>query len=172
MQNTRHRFLIYGLIGLIFGIIDYFYLEWLAHASWGSLGESVIVIPIIIILNYGIWLVPIIPVAIYETRQSDRIYLPMLAGILTWSCALFSYYVYYATLLSLGKLIHLEHLNIFGDKYETFWPEFWQMFNRIILGQFIEWMIIALIGGAIIGALAFWFIRKTSFPRLSITQEN
>jgi len=96
----------------------------------------------------------------------------MLAGILTWSCALFSYYVYYAILLSLGKLIHLEHLNIFGDKYETFWSEFWQMFNRIILGQFIEWMIIALIGGAIIGALVFWFIRKINRSRLSITQEN
>ena len=80
--------------------------------------------------------------------------------MLTWSCAILSYYVYYAILLSLGKLIHLEHLNIFGDKYETFWYEYWQMFKGIILGQFFEWIIIAMIGGATLGSLAFWFLHK------------
>jgi hypothetical protein len=34
------------------------------------------------------------------------------------------------------------------------------MFSRIILGQFLEWIIIAIIGGAIIGALSFWFIYR------------
>lgn len=42
MTVTRHRFLLYALIGLIFGIIDWFYLSWLAHVSWGSLGESIL----------------------------------------------------------------------------------------------------------------------------------
>jgi uncharacterized membrane protein len=56
--------------------------------------------------------------------------------------------------------MHLEYLDIFGDKNATFWPEYWRMFNRIILGQFLEWIIIALIGGAIIGALSLWFIHR------------
>jgi len=88
----------------------------------------------------------------------------MLAGMLTWTCAIFSYYAYYAILLSLGKLPHLEHLNVFGNKNEYFWTEYWNMFNRIIKGQFFEWIIIALIGGAIIGALAFWLIHKNPDP--------
>lgn len=160
MDVRKHRFLLYALTGLIFGIIDWFYLNWLAHVSWGSLGESVLVIPIMIAMNYGIWLVPIIPVVFYEARHSEKISNSMLAGILTWSCAIFSYYAYYAILLSTGKLIHLEHLNIFGDKYATFWWEYWHMFNGIILGQFLEWIVIAIIGGAIIGAGIFWLTHK------------
>jgi hypothetical protein len=160
MNEPKRRFLLYALIGLIFGIIDWFYLDWLAHISWGSLGESILVIPIIIGMNYGIWLVPIIPVVIYEARHAQGISNPMLAGMLTWSCAIFSYYVYYAILLSLGKLIHLKHLNVFGEKNSAFWSEYWRMFNRLILGQFLEWIIIAIIGGAIAGALLYWFMHK------------
>ena len=85
MNETKRRFLLYALIGLIFGIIDWFYLDWLAHISWGSLGESILVVPIIIGMNYGIWLVPIIPVVIYEARQADKILYPVLAGTLAWS---------------------------------------------------------------------------------------
>lgn len=168
MNKPKLRFLFYAIIGLIFGVIDWFYLDWLAHISWGSLGESILVIPIIILMNYGIWLVPIVPVVIYEARHAERMISPMLAGMLTWSCAIFSYYVYYAILLSLGKLIHLEHLNIFGDKNATFWYYYWQMFKGIILGQFFEWIIIAIIGGAITGALAFWLYRKIILTRVQV----
>ena len=156
MNKFRHHYLLYAVIGLIFGIIDWFYLNWLAHISWGSLGESILVVPVIIAMNYGIWLVPIIPVAIYEANCRKKILYPMLAGVLTWSSAIFSYYAYYAILLSLGKLIHFERFNIFGDKDETFWYYYWHMFQGIILDQFLEWAIIAVIGGAIIGALSFW----------------
>ncbi|MFZ2096313.1 MAG: hypothetical protein WAV05_06710, partial [Anaerolineales bacterium] len=96
MNKYEHRFPFYAVIGLIFGIIDWFYLNWLAHISWGSLGESILVLPIIIGMNYGIWLVPIIPVVIYESRHTLRIWNSILAGMLTWSCAIFSYYFYYA----------------------------------------------------------------------------
>ena len=163
MKRLNQRFLLYTLIGLVFGMIDWFYLNWLAHISWGSLGQSILVVPIIIMLNYGIWLVPLIPIVIYEVRHSDKTIYPMLAGALTWCSAMVSYYAYYAIMLSLGKLINLEHLNIFGEKYETFWPEYWQMFNRIILDQFHEWVIIALIGGAAIGALTFRLLHKKHY---------
>lgn len=168
MNKLKLRFLLYAIIGLIFGVIDWYYLDWLAHISWSSLGESILVVPIIIGMNYSIWLVPIIPLAINEARYARKILYPMFASILTWSCAIFSYYFYYAILLSLGKLINLEHLNIFRDKYETFWPEYWQMFNKIILGQFLEWIIIAIIGGAITGALIFWFYHKITFSRIHV----
>jgi hypothetical protein len=164
MNSRKQRFFLYILIGLAFGVIDWFYLNWLAHISWGSLGQSILVVPIILLMNFGIWLVPIIPVVIFEAMRSDKMIFPVLAGILTWCCAIFSYYLYYAILLSLGKLINLEHLNILGEKYETFWPEYWKMFNRIILNQFLEWIIIAIIGGAVVGVLTFRLLPKKPMP--------
>lgn len=161
MKQHDYRILLYGLIGLVFGVCDWFYLDWLGHhISWGALRQSILVVPIILIMNYGIWLVPILPVVFFEARRAIKITSPMLAGALTWSCAIFSYYFYYAVLLSFGKLIHFEHLSILGEKGENFWYEYWQMFKGIILGQFLEWIIIAIIGGAVLGALAFWSVRK------------
>lgn len=160
MKHNK-RWILYALIGLIFGIIDWFYLDWLAFGLGPNLQENpIIAIPIIIGLNYGIWLVPIIPVAIYESKHAEHIKAPMLAAIFTWCCALFSYYTYYAILLSLGKLPNLEGLNIFGNWYIGFWEAYWRMFNRVILFQFFEWVPIAILGGGIIGALAWWVARK------------
>ena len=165
MNKPKNRFLLYALIGLVFGVLDWFYLDWLAHLEWGSLGESVLVVPVIIAMNFGIWLVPLIPIVLYEAKQTLRLINPIAAGILTWSCAILSYYLFYWLLLSLGRLVHLEHLNVFGEKYPNFWSEYWGMFQRIILGQFIEWIIIALIGGAVLGALANWFVHRRKKAR-------
>jgi hypothetical protein len=155
------RWYYYSLIGLVFGIFDWFYLDWLSRGLGPNLGENpFIVIPIIIGLNYGIWLVPVIPVVIYETQKADTIKGPILAAIITWSCALFSYYSYYAILLSLGKLPHLAHLNLFSERYVGFWGDYWRMFRWIILSQFLEWVPIAIIGGSIIAALFWWMIKK------------
>lgn len=162
MKKPGFRFLFYALLGLVFGIFDWFYLAWLAHISWGQLGDSILVIPIIIAMNYGIWLLPVIPIEINEARLSEKRFFPVLAGILTWSSALFSYYLYYAILLSYGKLTNLEHLSVFGDRSLSLWPEYWRMFDRIILSQFLEWIIIAILGGAVTGALIHWMVRKAN----------
>jgi hypothetical protein len=157
------RWYFYILIGLAFGIFDWFFLQWLSQGLGPNLGQNpFIIIPIIIGLNYGIWLVPIIPVVIYETNKANTIKGPILAAILTWCCALFSYYTYYALLLSLGKLPNLEHLNIFGERYDGFWNEYGRMFNRIVLLQFLEWVPIAIISGSIIAALIWWVINRNN----------
>ncbi|MDF1520483.1 MAG: hypothetical protein RQ728_00335 [Brevefilum sp.] len=164
------RWYLYALIGLIFGIFDWFYLDWLARGLSPNLGENpFIVIPIILGLNYGIWLVPIIPVTLYEANRAKTIKSPIFAGILTWSCAILSYYIFYAFLLSLGRLPNLEHLNIFGQNFENVRPEYWRMFNRIILFQFLEWTPIAVIGGGVAGAIAWWVIRRFKHPKSKFT---
>ncbi len=151
------RWYVYVLLGLGFGVLDWFYLDWLAFSFGPSLNSSSLwLIPLVLGMNYGIWLVPIIPVVILESRKASRIKQPILAGILTWCSAIFSYYAFYGILLSLGKLPNLEHLNIFGDKYGDFWFEYWRQFKNLILGQFLEWSLIAIIGGAIMGVLAWW----------------
>lgn len=73
-MKLKKRWYLYGLIGLIFGIIDWFYLDLLAFGLSPSLPENpFIAIPVMIALNYGIWLVPIIPVTVYESRRADSI---------------------------------------------------------------------------------------------------
>ena len=159
MKKPRNRILFYAAIGLIFGVLDWFYLDWLAHLSWGSLGQSIIAVPIILIMNYGIWLVPVLPIAIYAARHADRIASPVLASTITWVCAMVGYYGFYALQLSLGKLPNYEYLNIFGEKYTGFWLDFWRMFNWIILSQFLEWSVIAVVCGSILGAIIYKIFR-------------
>jgi len=161
MNTIKNRFLIYAIIGLLFGVLDWFYLDWLAHLSWGSLGQSVLVIPLILLMNYGIWLVPVIPIGIHEARRAVRGTTPALASALTWFCAMLGYYGYYTVLLSLGKLPHLEYLNVFAGKYTTFWLDYWKMFQRVILSQFLEWSLIALVAGSTLGALLYRFFHKS-----------
>lgn len=142
-------------------MLDWFYLDWLSRGLGPNLGENpFIVIPIIIAMNYGIWLVPVIPVILYEIRQSDQVKDPILAAILTWCSALLGYYTYYAILLSSGKLPNLAHLNLFGSRHDGFWRDYWAMFNRVILFQFLEWIPIAVISGGIIAAFLWWVIKK------------
>ena len=157
-----NRWLKYALVGLAFGILDWYYLDLLAHFPWGSFGDSILVVPVIILLNYGIWLVPVIPVVWLEARRNQRLLYPILAGMLTWSCAIFSYYAYYTLLLSIGALPHLESLSLFARRYPGFWQEWGTMFQRIILDQFLEWIIIAILGGAVIAALVTWLYQKWS----------
>jgi len=161
------RWYIFAGIGLVFGIIDWFYLDWLANITWGSLAESTLVIPIIILLNYGIWLVPIIPAVIIVAMKAQKIWDPILVGIITWMFALVGYYGYYWALLSLGKLPNLKNLNVFGENFARYQSEYWRLFRRVILYQFLEWSLIAIIGGAVIGALAGWIFRNKPGHRLT-----
>lgn len=167
-----NRWLKYTLIGLGFGILDWYYLDLLAHFSWGPLGNSILVIPFILLLNYGIWLVPVIPVTWVEARRGKGALIPALAGVLTWSCAIFSYYAYYTVLLSLGVLPNLQHLGLLGERYPGFWQDWLAMFQRIIANQFLEWIPIAMIGGGITGALVYqlrqyWSRRKKYHPQVA-----
>ena len=74
------RWYIYLLVGLSFGVIDWFYLDWLTFDFSYNLRElSFWIIPIMFIMNYGIWLVPLIPAVIFESRKADRIRSPILA---------------------------------------------------------------------------------------------
>ena len=159
------RWYLYILIGLSFGILDWYYLDWLAFGFGQSLTVGpVLTIALMIALNYGIWLVPIIPVVIFEARKAEKIKGPILAGILTWCAAILSYYIFYGILLALGKLPNLEYLLIFGPKYDGFWPDFWRKFRALILNQTLEWLPIAIVGGAVMGMLAWWIFHRRNKP--------
>jgi hypothetical protein len=162
------RWYVYALIGLIFGIFDWFFLDWLAKDIGPNLGEnSIIVTPIILGLNYGIWLLPIIPVTIYESRLAKTIKNPIFAGMLTWSSAILSYYVFYAILLSLGRLPRLDHFNVFNQDFPEVRATYWRWFNSLILFQMFEWIPIAVVGGGLIGAVVWCITNKINNRNIS-----
>ena len=159
------RWILYTLIGLIFGVLDWYYLNWLTH----DLGQALMANPIFWrvvknILNYGIWLVPIIPVVVIESRKAANLKGPAYAGMLTWGAAVFSYYGHYGLLLSLGKLPSWDYLNIFGPKFDGFWIDYWRKLRYIIFEGVLQWLPIALLGGALLGLLAWRLLHQPQKP--------
>ncbi len=152
-MKSHKRWLLYILAGFAFGIIDWYYLSLLAHFPFGSLETSTFIVPLIIGLNYGIWLVPVLLVTIYESRLSHSVLKTALAGALCWLASILSYYLYYTLLLAFWGLPNMDHLLILGVKGPGFWQEWGVAFQKIILNQVIEWLPIAIVGGLIAGTL-------------------
>lgn len=156
----RNRWLVYLGIGLIFGVVDWFFLDLLASLNQVQFlnGDPPLVLRILIVmilvsLNYGIWLIPVIPTAIHEMKRSNSMRKASLAAILIWSAAIFSYYAYYAFLLMFVGLPHLEFMLFSNHQAATYWMDWWPPFKRVIVDQFVEWIVIAVIGGGTVGFL-------------------
>lgn len=159
----RRRWLIYVLIGLVFGIIDWYYLDLLqsglsfvnSHSDINNAAPVLqfLFIVLIVVLNWGFWLIPVIPVAAYEEKRSNSIGLAVLSAIIVWSLAVLNYYLYYTVLLLFWGLPSVEFMLLSNRNSPSYWQDFNPLFQRLILDQFFDWIPIALFGGAIVGAL-------------------
>lgn len=158
MGNRWNRYI---LLGYVFGVLDWYFLSLLSF-----LGEEfstqienasgvwqVIAIVLIVGLNFGIWLAPVIPAAIYEFRQSESIWNGARAAVAVWGSAIFSYYLYYTGLLMFWGLPNMEHMLYSNNGAANYWQDWTLTFRRVILDQFIDWIGIAIIGGGIVGAI-------------------
>ena len=160
----RKRWLIYVAVGFVFGIADWYFLDLLALLSQNqALNETLdqapelirlLVVILLVSLNYGVWLIPVIPTAIYEMKHSQSLRWAAMSAVIVWSASLFSYYAYYACMLMFVGLPNLDFMLFSNRQSATYWTEWWPPFRRIIVDQFVEWIGVALIGGAIVGALS------------------
>jgi hypothetical protein len=131
----KRRWHIYLIIGIVFGVFDFYFHRFLykilvqqpvfkpSHA-----GETAW-----LVLSTGIWLVPIVPVVLYEAKISQSRLRSALANCLTWCISIFSYY-----------LTNIVHYMLIGS------PIPW---HHIIFGDIIEWIVVAVFGGFVIGFL-------------------
>lgn len=165
----RNRWFIYVVIGLCFGILDWYFLDMLASLNQvqylnGNLPAYVqaFIVILLVSMNYGIWLIPVVPIAFYEMTRSHAIRKAALAAIIIWSTAILSYYTYYAFLLMFVGLPNLDFMLFSNDQAVTYWADWWPPFRRIILDQFIEWIGIALIGGGIVGSMSAYLFKFLS----------
>jgi hypothetical protein len=169
----KKRWFIYGLSGILFGVIDWYYLNLLGRFPWGNLGNSLFIVPVIIVLNYGIWLLPVLPITIHESRVSRSALRSALAGALCWSCSIISYYFFYTLLLAFWGLPNMEHLLILGSKQVGFGQEWNTAFREIILNQVFEWLPIAIIGGSLIGLIVWWLtVQKRAVKHVAINNND
>jgi len=166
----RNRWLIYGLIGLAFGIADWFFLDLLAALGQNrALNDYLLQAPdilrilavlLLVGLNYGIWLVPVIPIAIYEVKRSQSLRRAALSAALVWSAAMLSYYGYYTAALLFIGLPNLDFVLFSNRISATYWADAQPIFQRVILDQFMEWIVIAIVGGICVGGLSAYLYRR------------
>ena len=162
-KDLRVRWFFYVLIGLVFGVLDWYYLDILRSAlefvgRQGNMENAPLLLRLlavtgIVVLNWGFWLVPVIPASIYESKRSKPVGLSALAAVLVWCFAILSYYVYYTVLLLFWGLPGMDFMLFSNRNTVTYWVNWKPAFQNLILDQFSEWVGIALIGGAIVGAL-------------------
>jgi hypothetical protein len=174
----RNRWLIYGLIGLAFGLADWFFLDLLASLGQNQvLNENLLQAPeflrilitfVLVGLNYGVWLAPVIPIAIYEVKRSQSLRRAALSAVLVWSAAMVSYYAYYTFALLFIGLPNLDFMLFSNRNSATYWADSLPLFQRVILDQFIEWIGIAVIGGIFVGLLSAYGFKIVSGRRATI----
>jgi len=122
---SKLRYLVYIAIGALFGVADYHFQEIMPdHYA---------------LANWGIWLILLVPIAIYEMRASGFAWRAIVASALVWETAIVSYYFYYANLLRFDGAVDV-------------WGDMW--------GQISTWSAVALGGGAIIGLIFALICRR------------
>ena len=107
----KKRWLMYIIIGVIFGIFDFYYQEFIQELKSPIISRS--------ILCYGIWLVPLLPIALYESKISLSRRNTSIASLLTWSISIISYYMFLAIdLMFIGRESRMEmHISNYLDPY-------------------------------------------------------
>jgi hypothetical protein len=104
-------------------------------------------------LQWSVWLIPIIPIVLYETKISLLKKKSILVGILVWSVSIFSYYIYFAVNRIFINQSKFNNLYISNHKDNDYFINLKSFLLREIPHEFIQWIGIAVVGGAVIGFL-------------------
>ncbi len=163
MEIIKQRWVIYIIIGIAFGVFDFYYHSFLSNilarqqVFTPSIGGEIIWLT----LSIGIWLVPIVPIIIYEAKISKSKLRASFASILTWCASIVSYYLTNAFQLAfVGSSGRLE-LHISNQNDPFFWENWGNVFYQdIIVAGIVRWSVVAVLGGLIIGFLtSFIYLR-------------
>ena len=151
---TKKRGIIYLIIGVIFGIFDFYYQTYVQELGLSTLPLTV--------LCFGIWLVPLLKIAWYESKQSQSRRKTVVASMLTWSSSIVSYYLFLAiNLMFIGRESSI-YLHISNHSSPYFWSNWISVFYNQVLIGIIEWLPLALVGGFVIGRFVYFLVTHLS----------
>lgn len=71
-----------------------------------------------------------------------------------------SYYGYYTAALLFIGLPNLDFVLFSNRISATYWADAQPIFQRVILDQFMEWIVIAIVGGICVGGLSAYLYRR------------
>lgn len=157
----KKRWLIYFLVGLLFGAVYWHYFTAVAQ-FFNKLNVDIendsglfifFAMLIMLVAHLGVWVVPATLPAIYEYRYSHRRQHAVFAVMLVSMSAVLGYYLMYFFLLAFVGLPHMEHLLVFGQYGEFFWRNWATAFPKLILLNFVKWEVAWLICGGILGLI-------------------
>ncbi|HOQ02096.1 MAG TPA: hypothetical protein PK604_15025 [Acetivibrio clariflavus] len=148
----KRRWIIYIIVGILFGVFDFFYQELTSgiissYATW-------------FIVAWGIWLIPIIPISIYEAKVTKSCLRSAFTSVITWSISIVSYYLFMAVKLVLIGQASRKELHISNYRDEFYWSNLKSLFTGDVLSGIIEWIGIAIVGGFVIGlSVSFAYLK-------------
>lgn len=156
----RYRLLVYSFVGILFGIVDWYMPDVTLYIVPPTLLSNPVVVFLSLAWIWSVWLLPAIPIAVYEMWASQQIWAAAGAVILTWLCALTGYYAYYVYLLAFVGLNQMEMLLVSARHDPLFWQAWPSTFRTLIVGQWLEWSPVAIGGGAVAGITTGWLYQK------------
>jgi hypothetical protein len=152
----QRRWVVYLVIGTLFGVFDFVYLGFLSpwqQSFANSPNGQIIRLSIFFVLNLGIWLVPVVPIAVHESRVSRSRLRSAAAGLVVWCAAIVAYYLANAAQLAFWGLPTRMELHVSNYRNEWFWHNWANVLRGDILGGIVEWMAVAIVGGVAVGSL-------------------
>lgn len=146
----KKRWVIYVMIGVLFGIFDFYYQEFTSSIYHEFTSGMVTSYAIWFIVAWGIWLVPVIPVVVYESKISESRKISALANVLTWSVSIIFYYLYMIFKLVFIGQTSMQFLYISHYKDQYYLSNLKNMFLGDVRSGISQWIGIAVVGGVII----------------------
>lgn len=161
----KKRWLFYLLIGVLFGIFDFYFQTWMQQNMFSGMPGNLAMIPIL-----GVWLAMVIPIALREATAARSVWLAAAASAFSWSVSIIAYYLFMGVNLILIGQPAREEMHISNHAA----PYYWSNVKSFFLGDFMdgvsEWIVVALIGGCLIGLVAGWIALRRQNDRRSAEQ--
>ncbi|APM39835.1 hypothetical protein [Clostridium kluyveri] len=118
-----------------------------------------------LLVAWGVWLIPITPIVLYEAKISESVVKSIFANILVWVISVFSYYMYIPIKFVFIGQSTMSEFYISNYRNQFYWSNLKNLLWGLILEDALEWLIVAALGGLIVGfGISFLYLRlrKTS----------
>lgn len=157
----KKRWLIYILIGVLFGVFDFYYQEF----TQGIITSTIMWF----VVAWSVWLIPVIPIVLYEAKISKSVVRSIFANILVWSVSVISYYMYIPIKLVLIGQSTMLDFYIYNYKSQFYWSNLKSLIWGLISEDAPEWLVVAILGGLIVGfVISFSYLRLRKLSNIKI----
>jgi DNA-binding CsgD family transcriptional regulator len=169
-SKMKNRQLYYVLAGLFFGAVYWFYRgnvsQYFGGIDLSQKADREIwwYLSMILVVSYGVWLMPTVIPAMIEYHNSRRLDLSTLVAILTWISAVFGYFASWFAVLALFAFKYsVAHRH---EDTTAFWQNWMSILRLTFLPDLVLGIFLSVIIGGVSGLVTTWlysfWLKKTS----------